>query len=178
LLLAENSCGHVSKAAQLVGAAEVRYTQIGRCVPAFFWFVMHTRVFPANFESLATVREFVGTAAREMGMDDSEVYAVQLAVDEACSNIIEHAYGGQNRGEIECTCEASDEALTVTLRDHGQPFDPAKVALPDLSLGLDERPVGGLGLLLMRHLMDEVHFEARGEAGNVLTMIKRRRGSA
>ncbi len=137
---------------------------------------MRTRVFPANFESLDTVREFVGEAAREIGMDDSEVYAVQLAVDEACSNIIEHAYGGQNRGEIECTCQANEEALTIVLRDHGRPFDPASIATPNLSLGLNERQVGGLGLFLMRHLMDEVRFEAQGEAGNVLTLVKHRRG--
>lgn len=136
---------------------------------------MRTQTFPANFQSLKTVRDFVGAVAREMGMDDSEVYAVQLAVDEACSNIIEHAYGGQNRGEIECACETSDEALTITLRDRGRPFDPASVATPDLSLGLNERQVGGLGLYLMRHLMDEVHFETQGEAGNVLTLIKRRK---
>lgn len=139
---------------------------------------MRARVFPANFESLDTVREFVGEAARESGMDDSEVYAVQLAVDEACSNIIEHAYGGQNRGEIECACEVSEEAFTIVLRDHGQPFDPASIAAPNLDLGLNERQVGGLGLFLMRHLMDEVHFEAQGEAGNVLTLVKYRRGIA
>lgn len=137
---------------------------------------MRTQTFPANFESLNTVREFVGAVARESGMDDSEVYAVQLAVDEACSNIIEHAYGGQNRGEIECTCETDDEGLTIILRDHGQPFDPASIAAPNLSLGLHERQVGGLGLYLMRHLMDEVHFEAQGDAGNVLTLIKRHKG--
>ncbi len=136
---------------------------------------MRTRVFPARFESLNTVREFVGEVAREIGMDDSEVYAVQLAVDEACSNIIEHAYGGQNRGEIECSCAVNGEKLTVILRDHGKPFDPASIAAPDLSSGLKERQVGGLGLFLMRHLMDEVHFEAQGEAGNVLTMVKHRR---
>ena len=137
---------------------------------------MRTRVFPANFESLDTVREFVGKAAREIGMDDSEVYAVQLAVDEACSNIIEHAYGGQNRGEIECSCQVNKKALTIVLRDHGRPFDPASIAAPNLTLGLNERQVGGLGLFLMRHLMDEVRFEAQGEAGNVLTLVKHRRG--
>jgi len=105
-------------------------------------------------------------------MDDSEVYAVELAVDEACSNIIEHAYGVDNGGEIECTCEAEDDRLTVILRDHGEPFDPATVTRPDLSSGIEKRPLGGLGVYLMRQLMEDVRFEARGEAGNLLTMVK------
>ncbi len=146
-------------------------------LPRRVFTAMGKQIFPATFQSLDTVREFVGAVAREIGMDDSDVYAVQLAVDEACSNIIEHAYGGQNRGEIECTCETNDEALTIILRDHGQPFDPASIAAPNLSLGLHERQVGGLGLYLMRHLVDEIHFEAQGKAGNVLTLVKRRKGT-
>jgi len=133
---------------------------------------MRTAIFPAQYKYLDNMRDFAGRAARDAGMDDSEVYAVELAVDEACSNIIEHAYGVDNGGEIECTCEAEDDRLTVILRDHGEPFDPATVTRPDLSSGIEKRPLGGLGVYLMRQLMEDVRFEARGEAGNLLTMVK------
>ncbi len=134
---------------------------------------MRTAIFPAKFDQLDTIRGFASQAARDAGMDDSETYAVELAVDEACTNIIEHAYQGENRGEIECTCESNDACLTVVLRDHGKPFDPSTVRAPDLDANIDDRAVGGLGVFLMKQLMDEVLFEPLGESGNVLTMVKR-----
>ena len=123
------------------------------------------------------MREFTGQAARDAGMDDAEVYAVKLAVDEACTNIIEHAYREEAKGKIEITCNITPEGLTVILRDHGRSFDPSTVPAPDLSADLRRRRPGGLGLYLMRQLMDEIRFESLGEAGNVLTMIKNRRGT-
>jgi len=137
---------------------------------------MRTAIFQASYKYLEDMRQFAAQAAKDAGMDDAEVYAVKLAVDEACTNIIEHAYGVENEGEIECTCDAEDDRLTVILRDHGKPFDPSSVTEPDLSSGLEKRPLGGLGVYLMRQLMDEVRFESRGEAGNLLTMVKHKRG--
>jgi serine phosphatase RsbU (regulator of sigma subunit)/putative methionine-R-sulfoxide reductase with GAF domain/anti-sigma regulatory factor (Ser/Thr protein kinase) len=133
---------------------------------------MRTAIFPAKFDQLDPIRGFASQAARDAGMDDSDTYAVELAVDEACTNIIEHAYQGENRGNIECTCESNNECLTIVIRDHGQPFDPSTVAAPDLNANIDNRVVGGLGVFLMKKLMDEVRFEPMGESGNVLTMVK------
>jgi len=134
---------------------------------------MRTEIFSANLEQLEAIREFAARAAKDAGMDDSAVYAVELCMDEACSNVIEHAYEGKNGGEIECTCDADDKNLTIIIHDHGKSFDPESIALPNLDADLDSRPVGGLGIFLMKKLMDEVHFEPQGEAGNVLTLIKR-----
>ena len=136
---------------------------------------MRTAIYPARFDQLDSIRGFAIQAARDAGMDDSETYAVELAVDEACTNIIEHAYQGESRGEIECTCESNASCLTVVLRDHGKPFDPSTVRTPDLEADIDDRPVGGLGVFLMKQLMDEVRFEPLGESGNILTMVKRRK---
>jgi len=129
---------------------------------------------PARFDSLLPINEFVTAAAKAAGLNASAVYAVQLAVDEAFTNIIEHAYGGEGHGEIECTCRINFNGLTVILRDHGRPFDPTNVPEPDLTAGLESRQKGGLGIYFMRHLMDEVHFEFSLESGNVLTMVKRK----
>ncbi len=135
---------------------------------------MRTLVFPASFEQLDAIREFVGQAARDAEMSETEICAVQMAVDEACSNIIEHAYHGRT-GEIEVTSDFRDETLTIILRDHGDSFDPDSVPQPDLTSNLEDRQVGGLGVYLMRHLMDEVRYEQRAGAGNVLFLVKRRR---
>lgn len=133
-----------------------------------------TRTFPARYENLAAIDQFVAEAAECAGFDSCTVYQVQLAVDEACSNIIQHAYGGEDRGVIECSRSIQDGKLTVVLRDYGQPFDPASVPEPNIEADLDERTGGGLGLYFIRRIMDEVNFDFESEAGNVLTLVKRK----
>lgn len=133
-----------------------------------------TLAFPGRFDSLAAISEFVARAAQAAGLDARAVYQVELAVDEACSNIVQHAYGGEGHGDIEVTCRISSDGLTVMLRDYGRPFDPTGVAPPDLHASLEDRDLGGLGLYFMRQLMDEVHFEFTLDSGNLLTMVKRK----
>jgi len=64
-------------------------------------FIMRNAIFQAKFKNLDSIREYVGNAAKESGFNDSDIYAVQLAADEACSNIIEHAYGNDESGVLE-----------------------------------------------------------------------------
>jgi len=131
-----------------------------------------TETFQARYASLLPIGRWVSRLAEQAGFDEKDSYAVQLAVDEACSNIIEHAYGGDgSEGLIECTLRSEADRLTIILRDWGHPFDPASVPAPDLAADLEACPIGGLGLYLIYHLMDEVHFEF-GDAGNVLTIVK------
>ncbi len=134
---------------------------------------MRTAIFPARFDQLDAIRSFAAQAARDAGMDDSQIYAVELAMDEACTNIIEHAYKGKDGEDIECTCDTDKATLTIVIRDHGKPFDPSSVSEPDLESDLETRQIGGLGIYLIKNLMDEVKFEPMGESGNVLTMVKR-----
>jgi serine/threonine-protein kinase RsbW len=139
------------------------------------------KVFVAQYESLGAVREFVGQAAEACGFNKKTIYAVELATDEAFTNIVEHAYGGECLEWVECTCEVSEIGLIVILHDCGQAFDPTKVAEPDLAAPLEERETGGLGIYLMRKLMDEVHFAPAAESKdgcNTLTMIKRKEKAA
>jgi anti-sigma regulatory factor (Ser/Thr protein kinase) len=135
---------------------------------------MRTAIFPAKYEALDAMREFVCQAAEDAGMNASDSYKVQLAVDEACSNIIEHACDGECGEDIEITSTALDDRLTVMIRDHGEPFDPDTVPMPDLDADLKDRPIGGLGIFLMKRLMDEIRYEILGGAGNVLTLVKYR----
>jgi anti-sigma regulatory factor (Ser/Thr protein kinase) len=129
--------------------------------------------FDADFENLDEIRDFVGDAARQVGFSDKEIYAIQLAADEASSNIIEHAYADTQGGKLEIDVSVSDKELKIIMRDQGKPFDPASVPEPNVKADLSERKIGGLGLYLMRKLMDEVSYESSPEGGNTLTMIKR-----
>ena len=117
----------------------------------------------------------MGDIARAGGFGDKDVYNIQLAADEAASNIIEHAYEGVSDGLLEISCGMNSNTITIILVDHGESFDPSEVPLPDLKADLSERKIGGLGIFLMRKLMDEVHYEAKSNKINVLTMIKRKR---
>jgi anti-sigma regulatory factor (Ser/Thr protein kinase) len=128
----------------------------------------------ARFEYLEEIREFVGAIARGGGFGPKDVYNIQLAADEAASNIIEHAYEGVKNGVLEISCKLQDGTITIVMVDCGKPFDFSAIPLPDLKTDLWERKIGGLGIFFMRKLMDEVHYESRRDKRNVLTLIKRR----
>ncbi len=127
--------------------------------------------FPAKFDYLDEIRDYVGQKARIAGFADKDIYSIQLATDEGASNIIEHAYAGSSNATLELTCVFEKNKLIVTLRDQGKSFDITKVETPDVKTDLSERKIGGLGIYLMRKLMDEVRYEAT-RTGNVLTLIK------
>jgi anti-sigma regulatory factor (Ser/Thr protein kinase) len=136
---------------------------------------MKTVQFAAKFEYLDEIREFVGGIARAGGFTDKDVYNIQLATDEAASNIIEHAYEKISDGILELSCGVKNDSITIILIDHGESFDPSEIPLPDLKADLSDRKIGGLGIFLMRKLMDEVSYEVKAGRGNVLTMTKRKR---
>jgi serine/threonine-protein kinase RsbW len=129
--------------------------------------------FPARFEYLDEIRDYVGLKARAARFADKDVYAIQLATDEAASNIIEHAYAGYSNADFELTCIFEHNRLIITLLDHGKSLDLSKVEKPDVKADLSKRKIGGLGIYLMRKLMDEVRYEVTS-SGNLLTLIKRR----
>ncbi len=132
---------------------------------------MSRRKFRAQFRELEKVREFVGEAARAAGFNDRATYSVQLAADEAASNIIEHAYGGKPNATFDLTCEFDAGRLVMTFVDRGKSFDFDRVEVPDLKADLSERKVGGLGIYLMHKLMDKVDYTVT-PSGNILTLTK------
>ena len=133
---------------------------------------MPTQRFPGVYENLARIASFVRQAAEDAGLEPFDIYSVETAVDEACSNIIEHGYKGEGVGDIECTTQITEKGLTVILRDMGRPFHPKKVPKPKLDAPIEKRANHGLGLYFMYQLMDEVHFEYSERTGNTLTLVK------
>jgi len=131
---------------------------------------------PGRFESLTQIADFIEATARDAGWNDDDIYRAQMAVDEACSNIIEHAYGPDRQGDIQLSCCVQDEGdLVISVYDTGKPFDPTVVPEPPIGSDLENLPEGGLGLYFMRRLMDQVTFHFDEKGGNMLTMVKRRR---
>lgn len=131
---------------------------------------------PAKHDQLANLATFVAIAAAEVGFDEMQVNRIELAVDEACTNIIDHAYGGaEAEGTIRLEVQVvPGRRLTVVLIDQGKPFDPEHVQAYTVCNSLEELRIGGLGIHLMRQAMDDVCYEfGVPGVGNRLTMTKR-----
>lgn len=137
----------------------------------------HTLTVPGRYDKIREICEFVSVGATQAGLDDTAVFHVELACDEACTNVIEHAYGGEDKGNIVVSWDVSNNRFQITIQDNGRPFDPNNIPKPDTDLSptpevIDNLKVGGLGIHFMRKLMDEVIFHFDQERGNLLVMVK------
>lgn len=119
---------------------------------------------------LPDVLAFVDAGSTQADLPRSAAFALRLAAEEAFMNTVRHGYGG-HAGPVRLTMKRAADRVTLTLTDEAPPFDPDEAPRPDLDADLDDRTEGGLGLHLIRQLMDEVHHRAAPD-GNVLTLIK------
>jgi anti-anti-sigma factor len=133
---------------------------------------MDTITLSADLDALTKISAFITEAAELCGLDERATWQVQLAIDEAATNVIQHAYDPGNSGTITLGWVREGNRFVVTLHDTGRPFDPESVPLPDINSPLEERQIGGLGLYLITRLMDEARFDFHPQEGNVLTMVK------
>ena len=134
--------------------------------------IILTDCFSAKLKNLAHIRHFVNDAANSLGADPHSVLDLVQAVDEAATNIIVHGYAGRP-GVIEVTIERQKDLMVIAMRDQAPGFDPTRVPPPDLTLPLEKRPVGGLGIFLIRRSVDELQHHFLPSGGNELILIKR-----
>ncbi len=123
-------------------------------------------------DSLSEMREFIAALARESGFPDDEVANIVLAVDEACTNIIKHAYQYAPDKEIRVTVSRSSKAFEIRIEDDGRSFDPSAVHAPDLKEHLTHFRRGGLGVYLMKKLMDDVEYKFQPGKKNQVRLVK------
>jgi serine/threonine-protein kinase RsbW len=128
--------------------------------------------FIGALDQVTAAREWVGERLREAGIPAREVDAVQLAVSEAATNVMRHAYEGKYPAAFELDLRVDAERITVLLRDEGRPFAPDGVGAPDPEALAES----GYGLFLIESLMDEVTYTP-GAAGTELRLSKRRRST-
>jgi serine/threonine-protein kinase RsbW len=137
----------------------------------------HSASFPARIDAIRSICAFMIVGAKEAGFKGEELFRIELACDEACTNIIQHAYGGIDSGEIAVSWKVDTRSFVMVFRDRGRAFNPDEVPSPNVPLDradIDKLRIGGLGLHFMRQLMDEVRFEFDPRQGNLLIMIKKR----
>ena len=127
-------------------------------------------------ELLADMRTFVAAAARDFGFGEGDVGKIELAIDEACTNIIKHAYRYNPDGIIEIQLSERNEHGThkfiVEIFDSGLSFDSSRYTAPDMTEYFRKLRHGGLGIVLMRKLMDEVEFGPSVAGRNTIRLIK------
>lgn len=126
----------------------------------------------ATMENLRAMLSFVNDYAESLGVSAESLQQVELALEEVLVNIINYAYPDAV-GEIEIQCSRDPErGLIIEIYDDGEPFDVLAKEDPDTSLALEEREIGGLGIFLVKKMMDETHY-CREKNRNALTLVKR-----
>jgi serine/threonine-protein kinase RsbW len=139
----------------------------------------NTITIDGRYEQIQTACEFVAQGAETAGLDEQAVFHVGLCCDEACTNIIEHGYGGEDVGQITLSYHVDGDEFVITILDNGRSFQPESV-LPPQSVSAENPKeaaknlqIGGLGIHFMRQLMDEIQFVFDQQKGNKLIMTKK-----
>ena len=129
-------------------------------------------VVTSDTKFLMVVREFVVRLVRQSLLAREEENKVTLAVDEAVTNIIEHGYESGIDGQIEVEVEADEAQFKIVIRDTGKSFNPEGVPEPDMNEHVAAGRKRGLGIFLMRQIMDEVRYRFKEGIKNELTLVK------
>lgn len=125
----------------------------------------------AELEALQEFRDFITSCCVGYEIPDETVLELKLAVDEACTNIIQHGYKGMDPGSIILEFWIEAQRIRVQITDFGHMFEPEEAPMPDLEAALEDRELGGLGLFLIYQTMDNIEYQSSPE-GNTLAFTK------
>jgi len=131
-----------------------------------------TLTIEADVSQLSRVRQFVGETASSLTPDADAIEDLILALDEAVTNVIVHGYQ-DSPGPVGVTMSFQSGALIASVCDRAPPYDPTTTPEPDMGLPLEQRRPGGFGVLLIRHLTDEIRYRRTPDGENELTLIKK-----
>ncbi len=124
-----------------------------------------------DVQEVPRLNVFVDEVCEDMGCDMETTMRMNLAIEEAVVNVIDYAYPSGTVGSVDINVTVYDNHMEFVISDSGTPFDPTKKEDVDISLPVEERRIGGLGIHLVRQLMDKINYE-RKDGRNVLTLIK------
>jgi len=123
-------------------------------------------------ENLEVIRDFIRKLAIRAGFNDEVASQIELAADEACTNVIKHAYHFNKRRKLDLTVFIDSDKIEIIIHDKGAGFDLTKLAKPDLEKYVHIQKKGGLGIHLMRSLMDEVNYAFQPGINNHVSLVK------
>ena len=136
------------------------------------WTLSRSITLDNDVSQVTELNRFVQSVTEDLHLDKALSKRIKLAVEEVVVNIMEYAYIPDIKGQVKVEAMANDKRLRFILTDSGRPFDPTSVSRADTTLTVEDRPIGGLGILLVRNLMDTINYE-RIEGQNVLRIEKR-----
>ena len=125
-------------------------------------------IVPAKLENLERLMQSVSDCARTQGFDQKRISEIELAAEESLVNIINYSYP-EKPGEVEVICQADGRSLVIEMIDSGIPFDVTSLPDPDITADLDDRKIGGLGVFLIKKMVDEVRYR-REKNRNILSL--------
>ena len=125
-----------------------------------------------NIDEVPQLATFVDEICEAIGIDMSTAMSLNLAMEEAVVNVMDYAYPAGTKGNINIEAKANDQRLKFVITDWGTPFDPTEKSEVDTTMSAEERPIGGLGIHLVRQIMDSINYE-RTDGKNVLTLRKK-----
>ena len=125
-------------------------------------------------ENLPALLGFIENVCEHIDADDETKYALRLAVEEVCTNLIVHGYKGRAPGPVEVVVSDADDRVTLVIHDRSPPFDPDNAPPPDLNSDAEHRRIGGLGWHLVKKMVDEIRYVPGTPSGNQLTLVKRK----
>ena len=125
-----------------------------------------------DIRQIPQLADFVETIAQESNLDQSMAMTLNLALEEAVTNVIMYAYPKGSQGLVDLEAIVRKDSLVFILSDSGKPFDPTAAPSADISLNVEERPIGGLGIYMVMNIMDKVVYR-RDNDRNILTMTKK-----
>ena len=129
-------------------------------------------VIPGESKYLEIIREFIAKIARSVGFNEEHINKIQVSVDEACTNVVKHAYQGMKKKDVRIEVELDVEKMTIAIIDKGKGFDPKTIEPLNMNKYLNEFRRGGLGIHLMNILMDEIKYSIHPLKKNQVTMVK------
>lgn len=122
----------------------------------------------ASTEYLTKVRDFVAGHARDFGFSNEEIEDIRLAVDEAFTNVVKHAYRFDSSKNVKITLGTHNNEFWISLRDHGKSFNPKSYHEPDLVESIKKKRRGGIGIFLIKKIMDGVEYRRMGSSNEIL----------
>ena len=126
---------------------------------------------PSSTDYISLVRQFVGGIAQKAGFTEIDIEKIELALDEACSNVLQHAYKFESNNRYAIEISVKNAKLDIVITDQGDSFTFEEAVVPDIEQHVSELKVGGLGIFIMQQMMDDVKYEPSNN-GNILRMAK------
>ena len=133
---------------------------------------MYHLTLPNDIETISQLNEFIDGFCEETGISKDVCMSLNLAIEEAVVNVMNYAYPEGTVGHVDIEVDADKESITFVISDTGKPFDPTKKEDVDITLPAEKRKIGGLGIHLIRRIMDDIDYQYTDKK-NILTLKKK-----